>query len=86
MAKKAQFGALLKSLKSLYKSQKNQKQLKYMPIPGRYLRKTFECIRYMGNLMGTKKASKSRGNCKKQEFGAILKLLQCLYVSHRNQK
>ena len=26
---------------------------KYMPIPGKYLRKTFECIRYRGILMGT---------------------------------
>ena len=64
MAKNAQFGALLKPLKSLYKSQKNQKQLKYMPIPGRYLRKTFECIRYMGNLVWTKKCPKKWGKWK----------------------
>ena len=57
-AKNTWFRALLKPLQSLYESYKNQKQLKYMPIPGRYLRKTFECIRYTGNLIETKKCLK----------------------------
>ena len=49
--KNTKFRALKKSLHTPYGSHRSQKQLKYMPAHNRYLGETFECIRYMRDLI-----------------------------------
>ena len=47
--KYAQFWALLKLIEPLHGSHRGQKLLQYIPELSKYLRETFECIRYMGD-------------------------------------
>ena len=50
-AKNSLFRAPLKPLQKKYGPHRSQKYLKYMPVPGRYLREIFECMRYIKTLI-----------------------------------
>ena len=57
-----------------------------MPAPSRNLRKTFECIGYMGDLKVGLKQPKKCQKWQKCSFGALWKPLQTPFQSESGQK
>ena len=84
--KYALFWALLEPLESLQGSHGIQKQLQYILAPSRYIRQTFERIRYMWDLFEDQKQPQKGKNSKKCSFRAFLEPPESPQGSHGSQK
>ena len=58
----------------------------YMPVPGRYIRESFEFISCIRDLIVGSNSPKNSKNGKYAIFGALLKPLESLDGSYRTQK
>ena len=75
-----------KPLQTLYISSRSQKQLKYMPVSGRYLRETFECNTFIEGPIKDLKPLKKWQKRQICSFRALLKPLKAPNGSHGSKK